>query len=277
MKTRNFMAIIFSVILTLNITACNGTNSQSESSKEFTSSTGADSSISGVSSIEASIEVSSLVASSLSSISENVNTGSITKITDYTVGGNAFSKWSALPEDEVIKSAAFIAKCHLIKDPEIYKLIFWHKGKEWANYESLYTVKLDKIYSSDADVKEGDIVSYFCSDFIDLSYKNKVRISYYSDAIIPKLNDELIIMPKVIVPPDESYENWSNLLHQVSPYVSDPFRRSILKIGDNKYKMSSNFKTIDEKIDAANKDIHNGIYSISNLDEMIFELINKYK
>lgn len=277
MKTRNVIAIIFSVILTLSITACNGTNNQSESSKEITSSIGVDSSIGGVSSIETSAEVSSLVTSSLSSVSANVDTGSIVKFTDYSVSGNADGKWPALPEDEVIKSAAFIAKCHLIKEPEIYKYTFRHNDKDWTNYLSLYTVKLDKIYSSNIDIKVGDVVSYFCSDFLNMSYKGQVQISYYNHAIMPKLNDEMIIMPKNIIPPDESYENWSNILHQVSPYVSDPFRRSILKIGDNKYKMSSNFKTIDEKIDAANKDINNDIYSISNMDEMIFELINKYK
>lgn len=90
-------------------------------------------------------------------------------------------------EKEIFDYADLIVKCRLIHEPEHVSFVF--DNTKGIYNTTLFTVEILKVFYTEQDIKEGDIVKYFDKTFIDACI-NDTQVFESNGDIIPQKDQE---------------------------------------------------------------------------------------
>jgi len=167
---------------------------------------------------------------------------------DYTVTRNdktfngkyshALSSYLFVSEEQIVDESALIAKVEIIEEPVEYVINYGSNSLMLLAFKA----KIIKVFYSDTDVKEGQIVKFLRSEYRVPSTESG-RVTN-EETIHLKFNNKYILFltrPEVLHPE----KRFTDACYSVADYFcKDPCRTIIICNNDGSYEFDSNFGSL---------------------------------
>ena len=173
----------------------------------------------------------------------------VTKL-DTTFTGNTGAKmldYLDISQSQFVDESALIAKLEIIAEPIEYEIYFKHDDTfmETLTFRA-FEAKVIKVFYSDADIKEGQIVKFLREEFSAINYKDEILRFQPAETIELKNKMQYILLltrPETAKYPESS--NYAEACSEIADYVSkDPCRTIIICNKDGSYEFDMNFSSL---------------------------------
>lgn len=154
----------------------------------------------------------------------------------------AFSSYLTVSEEQIVDESALIAKVEIIEEPVEYEL---NDKSVKGNYSLMllaFKAKILKVFNSDTDVKEGQIVKFLrsefrltCVEFSRVIDKETINLKYSKEYIL------FLTRPEVLHPE----KSFTDACYSLADYIcKDPCRTIIICNDDGSYEFDMNFSSL---------------------------------